>query len=87
MGAMAAITANFEPGPAAVKAIAAGADMLIIVGGRTRQLAMRDALVAALASGTLDRGRVLDAVRHVLEAKARYGMLGGDGPTLTSCGS
>jgi beta-N-acetylhexosaminidase len=87
LGAMAAITANFAPGQAAVKAVAAGADMLIVVGDKTRQLAMRDALVAALASGKLDRGRVLDAVRHVLEAKAQYGMLGGDGPTLTSCGS
>ena len=87
LGAMAAITANFAPGPAAVKAIVAGADMLIVVGDKTTQLAMRDALVAALASGALQRSRVLDAVHHVLEAKAQYGMLGGDGPTLTSCGS
>ena len=85
LAAMAAFTSNFAPGPAAVKAVAAGADMLIVIGDSTRQLAMRDALVAALASGTLDRSRVLDAVRHVLAAKAQYGLLGGDGPTLSAC--
>ena len=45
----------------------------------------RDAIVDGLASGTIPRDRVLDAVRHVLEAKRRFGLLGGEPPAAFSC--
>lgn len=82
MAAMAAITDDFEPGEAAVMAIGAGVDMLIVGGDLERQTTMRDALLAALASGDLERERVTDAVRHVLAAKAAAGLLGGE-PTVS----
>ncbi len=85
LAAMAAITDRFEPGQAAVLAIAAGVDMLIVGGDLERQRTMRDALVAALADGGLSRERVLDAVRHVLSAKARAGVLGGDLDPVPGC--
>ncbi|MBA2570265.1 MAG: hypothetical protein H0V04_03680 [Chloroflexi bacterium] len=74
--AMAAITDGFEPGEAAIMAIGAGVDMLIIGGDLDRQVLMRDALIQALGSGALSRDRVVEAARHVLSAKARFGVLG-----------
>jgi hypothetical protein len=59
--------------------------MLIVGGDLERQRTMRDALVAALADGGLSRERVLDAVRHVLSAKARAGVLGGDLDPVPGC--
>lgn len=85
LAAMAAITDDFAPGEAAVLAIDAGVDMLIVGGDLERQRTMRDALLAALASGELSRERVLDAVRHVLEAKALAGVLGGEPDPLPAC--
>jgi len=85
LAAMAAITEDFAPGEAAVLAIAAGVDMLIVGGDLERQRTMRDALLAALTSGELDRERVMDAVRHVVEAKARAGLLGGEPEPLPGC--
>ena len=76
LAGMRAITDNFAPGDAAVQAVRAGVDMLIIGGGVPRQRESRDALLAALASGALSRERVDDAVRHVLAVKARFGLLG-----------
>ena len=77
LGAMRAITDNFGPGDAAVRAVRAGIDLLIIGGDFTRQRASRDALVAALGTGELSRDRVDEAVRRVLRVKARFGLLGG----------
>jgi beta-N-acetylhexosaminidase len=85
LGAMAAITDNVSPRDAAIGAINAGADMLIVLGDRGRQRAMRDALVAALESGELDRGRVMEAVERVLTAKARFGLLQGERPENLPC--
>ena len=85
LAAMAAITEDFAPGEAAVLAIAAGVAMLIVGGDLERQRTMRDALLAALTSGELDRERVMDAVRHVVEAKARAGLLGGEPEPLPGC--
>ncbi len=83
--AMAAITDDFAPGDAAVMAIGAGVDMLIIGGDLDRQRQMRDALVTALASGQLTRERVMDAARHVLAVKARFGLLEGRPEPAPGC--
>lgn len=86
LAGMRAITDNFPPGDAAVQAVRAGVDMLIIGGGVPRQRESRDALLAALASGALSRERVDEAVRHVLAVKARFGLLGDAPAPGAACG-
>ncbi len=85
IGAMQAVTAHYTTRQAVVMAIDAGVDMLLIVGDQAKELTSREALLAALADGTLSRDRLMDAVTHVLEAKARFGLLGGDGEPALSC--
>lgn len=75
MAGMRAITDNYQPGEAAVRAVGAGVDLLIIAGDLPRQVQSRNALLNALRSGDLRRERVLDAVTRVLRAKARFGLL------------
>ena len=85
LGAMKAITDNYRPGEAAVRAIRAGVDLLVIGGDLARQRASRDAVLAALVRGDLGRDRVDQAVRRVLQTKARFGLLGGPPPPATAC--
>jgi beta-N-acetylhexosaminidase len=85
LAGMRAITDHFAPGEAAVRAVQAGVDMLIVGGGLPRQVESRDALLAALRSGALGRERVEDAVRHVLQVKARFGLLGGPVAPSADC--
>ena len=76
MGAMRAITDNFAPGDAAVRAVQAGVDLVILSAEFARQRQSRDALLAAVESGTITQDRLNEAVMHVLLVKARYGLLG-----------
>jgi beta-N-acetylhexosaminidase len=85
IGAMQAVTGHYTTRQAAVMAINAGVDMLLIVGDQAKEITSRDALLDALQAGTLSHDRLLDAVRHVLEAKARFGLLGGDGEPAFTC--
>jgi beta-N-acetylhexosaminidase len=85
LAGMRAITDNFTPGQAAVRAVQAGVDLLIVAGGIPRQRESRDALLAALAAGDLSRERLDDALRHVLQVKARFGLLGEPGPPASGC--
>ncbi len=85
MGAMDAITDGYGPGEAAVLAVAAGADLLIIVRDGDNQEQARDALVRALRDGRLDRAQVEASVRRVLSAKARFGLLDGMRPEPVPC--
>ncbi len=72
LAGMRAITDNFSPGEAAVRAVEAGVDMVLISGGGASQRESRDALVAALRTGRLGRDRVEEALRHVLRVKAAF---------------
>jgi beta-N-acetylhexosaminidase len=75
MGVMEAITGRYEPGDAAVKAVQAGSDMLIVVGPIERQRRMAQAIVSEV--GTSISPERLDAsVRRVLRAKQQAGLLG-----------
>jgi beta-glucosidase-like glycosyl hydrolase len=85
MGAMRAITDNFGAGEAAVRAVNAGVDLLILSAEFPRQQQARDALVAAVRDGIIPRERLEKAVRNVLQVKARFGMLGNQ-PALTGGG-
>jgi beta-N-acetylhexosaminidase len=77
MGAMKAITDNFAPGDAAVRAVKAGVDMMILSAEVGRQRQARDGLLAAVKSGEISRARLDQAVRNVLTVKARFGLLPG----------
>ncbi len=68
---MDAISAMTGPGEASVKALLAGADLLLDP-ANVREAAA--ALKAGLANGTVPRGRLVDAARRVLEYKARLGL-------------
>ncbi len=68
---MDAISAMTGPGEAAVKAVQAGADV-VLDPEDVRDAAT--ALKAALASGTLPRARLVESARRVLEYKARLGL-------------
>jgi len=70
---MAALTGIGGPEAAAVAALSAGADLLMVSGGRTA-LAVRTALLGALADGRVTRARLQDAAARVLAQKLRYGL-------------
>jgi beta-N-acetylhexosaminidase len=57
-------------GPAAVRAIIAGADMALIGADFSAQLAARNALLRAARSGALPAARIDEAVRRIQAAKA-----------------
>src|SRR3954469_6568020 len=75
MGAMQAITGRFESGEAAIQAIEAGTDMLIVVGPIERQRRMVQAVLSEIG-GRISQARLDDSVRRVLAAKRRAGLLG-----------
>lgn len=81
LGAMQAITAHYSPGEAAIEAIEAGSDLLIVVGSVEHQEQMIDAVLGEVG-GRISPERLDDAVRHVLQAKQQAGLLGPDRPTL-----
>ena len=86
MGAMKAITDNYAPGEAAVRAVNAGVDMMILSAEVGRQRQARDGLLAAVKSGAISQDRLDEALRHVLTAKARFGLLPGtQAQTVSSC--
>ncbi|MDH3227581.1 MAG: glycoside hydrolase family 3 protein, partial [Thermoleophilia bacterium] len=68
---MRAITDMYGDGEAAVRAVEAGADVILSPQDVRRAI---DAVTAALASGRLDRARVEGSVRRLLELKARLGL-------------
>jgi beta-N-acetylhexosaminidase len=68
---MAGVTAAFAPGDAAVRAIAAGADVALMSPDPAAALA---GLEAAVAGGQLSIERVEEAVTRILRAKATVGL-------------
>ena len=61
---------------AAVEALRAGADMLMISGPLEDQEAAYDAVLAAVTRGRISRSRLDQAVGRILAAKEDYGLLG-----------
>ncbi|MBL8726344.1 MAG: glycoside hydrolase family 3 protein, partial [Planctomycetes bacterium] len=66
----------FPPGEVAVRALLAGADVLLMP---PDPFAARDAVVAAVQSGRVPVARLDAAVLRILQAKARVGLLAGGG--------
>jgi beta-N-acetylhexosaminidase len=68
---MGGITVRYAPGEAAVRAVAAGADCLLMPPVPD---AAFEALQAAVKSGRISRARLDESVRRILRAKARLGL-------------
>ncbi|MDP2341898.1 MAG: glycoside hydrolase family 3 N-terminal domain-containing protein [Deltaproteobacteria bacterium] len=65
---------RFGAGEAAIQAVVAGADMVMVLWSVEKKREVRQALLDAATSGRLPRDRLDQAVRRVLEAKARAGL-------------
>lgn len=74
--AMAGASGEGPPAPAAVRAVKAGADLLIVTSPPQEQADAYDAVVAAVESGEIPRERIVESVRRVLGVKKRYGLRG-----------
>jgi beta-N-acetylhexosaminidase len=75
-----AITTSMSVADAAVKAIAAGADMVYISGTRRGQAAAFLALLEAAKSGAISPARLDEAVTRILTMKREYGLVRGARP-------
>jgi beta-N-acetylhexosaminidase len=64
---------------AAVAALNAGCDLLILTEGETISAAVLDALLAAVETGALTETRLDEAVLKVLELKFRHGIVAPEG--------
>ena len=73
---MGAITQNYGLGEAAVLAVEAGCDMLLVCHGRDSVDAARSALLEAAASGRISQARLDESVRRILSLKLEYGVSG-----------
>ena len=69
---MASITDHYSAGEAAVKALAAGCDMILMPSDLQ---AAFDAVKAAVADGTLSQARIDESVLRILIVKAEYGII------------
>lgn len=72
---MAGVGGGRGSGATAVRAVRAGADMLLQPPEPARAI---DAIVAAVASGEIGRARLDSSVRRILRAKQRAGLLGAE---------
>ena len=68
---MQGLTKQFSPGEAAVRALEAGADILLMP--REPEQAL-DGVMEAVRSGRLTEKRITDSARRMLQAKARVGL-------------
>jgi beta-N-acetylhexosaminidase len=74
--AMAGAKGGGTPAEAAVKAVEAGADLLLVSSPQPQQADAYDAVVAAVESGEIPRARVRKSVERLLEVKERYRLRG-----------
>lgn len=70
--AMAGASGGGTPERAAVEAVEAGADLLIVSSPPQQQADAYDAVVAAVESGRIPEARVRDSVRRLIEVKETY---------------
>jgi beta-N-acetylhexosaminidase len=73
---MAAVASRYGAGRAAVRAINAGADMVMVLWYPERKTEVQRTLLAAVRSGEIPQTRLDHAVLRVLGEKARLGLLG-----------
>jgi beta-N-acetylhexosaminidase len=75
--AMAGASGGGPPARAAVEAVRAGADLLIVSSPPQEQADAYEAVVAGVESGEIPRGRIRESVGRVLGVKERYDLRGG----------
>jgi beta-N-acetylhexosaminidase len=75
--AMAGASGGGPPARAAVEAVEAGADLLVVSSPPQQQADTYDAVVAAVESGRIPRERIRESVGRVLEVKKRYDLHAG----------
>lgn len=71
---MGAIVKNYDIGTAAVKAVNAGADIVLVCRGYKDETAVLKALINAAAVGTLPARRIDESVYRILKLKGQYGL-------------
>ncbi len=71
---MKGVSSTMSEGEAAVRAIEAGSDMVMVAHSSAAQDEVYGALLAAAKSGQLKPQRIDDSVRRILTLKARYGL-------------
>ena len=74
--AMAGATDGGTPAEAAVRAVQAGADLLVLSSAPQEQADAYDAVVDAVESGEIPRSRIQKSVGRLLEIKERYDLRG-----------
>ncbi|MDQ4128120.1 MAG: beta-N-acetylhexosaminidase [Actinomycetota bacterium] len=74
--AMAGASGGGPPARAAVEAVKAGADLLIVSSPPQEQAGAYEAVVAAVQSGEIPRARIRESVGRVLRVKERYDLRG-----------
>ena len=74
--AMAGAKGGGTPSEAAVEAVKAGADLLVVSSPPQQQADAYDAVVAAVESGEIPRSRIEKSVERLLTVKERYHMRG-----------
>lgn len=72
---MGAIRKNFRWPAAALRAIDAGVDLILISNGEEQQARAFDAIKNAVQAGKLSPDRIDDSVRRILRVKARHGLI------------
>jgi beta-N-acetylhexosaminidase len=71
---MGAIVKNYDIGTAAVKSVNAGTDIVLVCHEYDKEMAVLDALKAAVLSGTLTEKRIDESVLRILKLKEKYGL-------------
>jgi len=79
---MKAISSRWGRGPAAVKALAAGVDVIMACGPAEMQWASIEAVRRAAEEGTLDAGALRRSAAHIADAKARYARVDAGPPAV-----
>lgn len=69
---MKAITDHWAPGEAAVRALEAGADLLLICHQEAAQVAAVEGVVKAVKKGRLSEARIEQSLLRILQAKEKY---------------
>ncbi|MGE5653242.1 MAG: beta-N-acetylhexosaminidase [Bacillota bacterium] len=80
---MKAISDRYTPGEAAIKALQAGTDIVLIASQPTHHQAALQAVQKAVADGQISKERLDQSVRRILELKQRYGLLAAQKVDLT----